>query len=128
MIDTRFMDVLWQNVQGFNPADAAVGPAAFDDHLCSCFGLFKVHLSLIHLSPCLSDYSFGGVADPNPKAYLTSICSMCLALSRSRLRALIPSGNCTDLPRVKNDTDLGNVPMVFGEWGITTNFNAVGLN
>ncbi|KAF8512338.1 glycoside hydrolase superfamily [Gautieria morchelliformis] len=79
---TTFMDVLWQNVQGFNPADAAVGPAAFDDHLY---------------------YSFGGVADPNPTAYLTSICN---------------------LPRVKNDTDLGNVPMVFGEWGITTNFNA----
>lgn len=30
----RFMDVLWQNAQGFNPAKAVMGPAAFDDHLC----------------------------------------------------------------------------------------------
>ncbi|KAF8584224.1 glycoside hydrolase family 5 protein [Ramaria rubella] len=83
-LHTTFMDVLWQNVQGFNPADAVIGPAAFDDHLY---------------------YSFGGVADPNPTAYLTSICS-------------------SYLPRVQNDTTLGNLPMVFGEWSISTNFNA----
>lgn len=40
-------------------------------------------------------------------------------------RSLDTVGHDTDLPRVKNDTDLGNVPMVFGEWGITTNFEAV---
>ncbi|KIJ30723.1 glycoside hydrolase family 5 protein [Sphaerobolus stellatus SS14] len=81
-LHTTFMDVLWQNVQGFNPANAVQGPAMFDDHLY---------------------YNFGGVADPNPTAYMTSICN---------------------LPRVQNDTSLGNIPMVFGEWSIATNFNA----
>jgi len=81
-IHTTYMDDLWQNAQGFNPADATHGPALFDDHLY---------------------YSFGGVADPNPQAYLKSICN---------------------LPRVTNDTTLDNLPMVFGEWAISTNFNA----
>ncbi|KAF8521576.1 glycoside hydrolase family 5 protein [Hysterangium stoloniferum] len=81
-IHTTYMDVLWQNTQGFNPADAVQGPAMFDDHLY---------------------YSFGGVADPNPQAYLKSICN---------------------LQRVTNDTTLDNLPMIFGEWSISTNFNA----
>ncbi|KAG7445155.1 glycoside hydrolase family 5 protein [Guyanagaster necrorhizus] len=48
-------------------------------------------------------YSFGGVADPNEQAYLESICN---------------------LQRVQADAALGNSPLVFGEWGLSTQFNA----
>jgi hypothetical protein len=41
------MDVLWQNVQGFNPADATVGPAAFDDHLCECIYSYAQRFALL---------------------------------------------------------------------------------
>ncbi|GJJ11684.1 hypothetical protein Clacol_005920 [Clathrus columnatus] len=81
-LHTTFMDALWQNQQGFNPAQATQGPALFDDHLY---------------------YSFGGVADPNAEAYLESICN---------------------LPRVEQDTASDNLPMVFGEWALSTNFDA----
>jgi len=81
-LHTTYMDVLWQNNKGFNPANAVVGPASFDDHLY---------------------YSFGGVADANPEAYLKSICN---------------------LPRLHNDTTLHNLPMYFGEWALSTNFDA----
>ena len=120
-VTIRFMDVLWQNDQGFNPADAVVGPAAFDDHLCWCSLFASGHSNLTHVSS--SDYSFGGVADPNPEAYLTSICSTCLAAHPLQiLNSLVIE---LDLPRVQNDTDLGNDPMFFGEWALSTNFNAV---
>ncbi|KAF8914461.1 glycoside hydrolase family 5 protein [Mucidula mucida] len=48
-------------------------------------------------------YNFGGVADPNEEAYMKSICN---------------------LKRVQNDAALGNSPLVFGEWGLPTQFNA----
>ncbi|KAJ7604572.1 glycoside hydrolase superfamily, partial [Roridomyces roridus] len=44
-----------------------------------------------------------GVADANPDAYMTSICN---------------------LNRVQNDAAVGNSPLVFGEWGLPTQFNA----
>ncbi|KAF8129653.1 hypothetical protein K438DRAFT_1789028, partial [Mycena galopus ATCC 62051] len=43
-----------------------------------------------------------GVADPNPEAYLTSICN---------------------LPRLQNDGKLGNSPLWFGEWGLPVQFD-----
>ncbi|PIL24783.1 hypothetical protein GSI_12669 [Ganoderma sinense ZZ0214-1] len=52
---TNFMDVNWQYNNPANPADAAIGPAGYDNHLY---------------------YSFGGVADPTEDAYLTSICNL----------------------------------------------------
>ncbi|KAK0501699.1 glycoside hydrolase family 5 protein [Armillaria luteobubalina] len=48
-------------------------------------------------------YSFGGVADATEQAYMTSICN---------------------LQRVQADADLGNSPLVFGEWALTTQFTA----
>ncbi|EJD41194.1 glycoside hydrolase family 5 protein [Auricularia subglabra TFB-10046 SS5] len=77
----NFMDNLWQR-GGANPADAADGPAGYDDHLY---------------------YSFGGVADPNPTAYLTNLCN---------------------LGRAQADAAAGNSPMWFGEWSLATQFDA----
>ncbi|KAL1738200.1 glycoside hydrolase superfamily [Schizophyllum fasciatum] len=48
-------------------------------------------------------YSFGGVADANEEAYMHSICN---------------------LQRVPDDAALGNSPLVFGEWGLSTQFGA----
>ncbi|CAL1714506.1 unnamed protein product [Somion occarium] len=79
---TNFMDINWQHNNPANPANAAIGPQGYDNHLY---------------------YSFGGVADPNPEAYLTSICN---------------------LNRVQNDAALGNSPLWFGEWGLPTQFSA----
>ncbi|KAI0731016.1 glycoside hydrolase superfamily [Earliella scabrosa] len=52
---TNFMDVNWQHNNPPNPANAAIGPAAYDNHLY---------------------YSFGGVADANELAYMISICNL----------------------------------------------------
>jgi len=49
------MDVSWQYNNPANPADAAIGPQGYDNHLY---------------------YSFGGVADPNEEAYLTHVCNL----------------------------------------------------
>ncbi|KAJ7725258.1 glycoside hydrolase family 5 protein [Mycena olivaceomarginata] len=78
---TNFMDIEWQHNNPANPADAKMGPQGYDNHLY---------------------YSFGGVAAPNPTAYLTSICN---------------------LHRVQNDKVLGNTPLWFGEWGLPVQFN-----
>ncbi|THU82400.1 glycoside hydrolase [Dendrothele bispora CBS 962.96] len=78
---TNFMDVTWQFNNPSNPADAAIGPQGYDDHLY---------------------YVFGGVADPNPDAYLRSICY---------------------LQRVQNAANNRNNPLWFGEWGLATEFN-----
>lgn len=79
---TAFMDINWQNNNPSNPADAKDGPQIYDNHLY---------------------YSFGGVADPNPDAYMRSICN---------------------LDRVQQDENLNNSPLVFGEWGLPTQFQA----
>ncbi|KAG2362916.1 glycoside hydrolase family 5 protein [Suillus spraguei] len=50
-----FMDVTWQHDKPSNPADAAIGPQAYDDHLY---------------------YSFGGVAADDPESYMISICNL----------------------------------------------------
>ncbi|KIJ20487.1 glucan 1,3-beta-glucosidase [Paxillus involutus ATCC 200175] len=81
-IMTTFMDVNWQYDNPSNPAAAAIGPQGYDNHLY---------------------YSFGGVADANPIAYLTSVCN---------------------LQRIQNDAALGDSPLWFGEWGLPTQFNA----
>ncbi|KAF5379499.1 hypothetical protein D9615_006486 [Tricholomella constricta] len=52
---TNFMDINWQHNNPANPADAALGPQIYDNHLY---------------------YSFGGVADPNEDAYLTHSCNL----------------------------------------------------
>ncbi|KIK57091.1 glycoside hydrolase family 5 protein [Collybiopsis luxurians FD-317 M1] len=78
----NFMDVNWQYNDPPNPADAANGPQAYDNHLY---------------------YSFGGVADANPEAYMESICN---------------------LTRVQDDAAVGDSPLWFGEWGLPTQFNA----
>ncbi|KAF9819351.1 hypothetical protein IEO21_02239 [Rhodonia placenta] len=51
----RFMDINWQYDNPSNPADAAIGPQGYDNHLY---------------------YSFGGVAAANPTAYMESICNL----------------------------------------------------
>lgn len=81
-LTTNFMDMTWQYNNPPNPADAKDGLQTYDDHLY---------------------YSFGGVADPNPTAYLTSMCN---------------------LERVQRAAKLQNTPLWFGEWAISTNFNA----
>ncbi|KXN88007.1 Glucan endo-1,6-beta-glucosidase B [Leucoagaricus sp. SymC.cos] len=81
-LNTNFMDINWQFNNPSNPADAAIGPQIYDNHLY---------------------YSFGGVADPNPDSYMTSICN---------------------LNRIQNDAALGNSPLFFGEWGLPTQFQA----
>ncbi|KIK57089.1 glycoside hydrolase family 5 protein [Collybiopsis luxurians FD-317 M1] len=82
LLISNFMDVNWQNDNPPNPANAALGPQGYDNHLY---------------------YVFGGVADPNPDAYMTSICN---------------------LNRVQADAALGNSPLWFGEWGLPTQFDA----
>ncbi|KAF9483040.1 glycoside hydrolase family 5 protein [Pholiota conissans] len=79
---TTFMDINWQFNNPANPADAAIGPQGYDNHLY---------------------YSFGGVADANENAYLTSVCN---------------------LNRIQSDAALGNTPLWFGEWGLPTQFSA----
>ncbi|KAF7309486.1 Glycoside hydrolase family 5 protein [Mycena indigotica] len=79
---TNFMDINWQHNNPANPADAQIGPQGYDNHLY---------------------YSFGGVADANPDAYLTSICN---------------------LNRIQADAALSNSPLWFGEWGLPTQFQA----
>jgi len=79
---TNFMDINWQYNNPANPADAAMGPQIYDNHLY---------------------YSFGGVADPTEDAYLASICN---------------------LDRIQKDAALGNSPLYFGEWGLSTQFAA----
>ncbi|KAF8184464.1 glycoside hydrolase family 5 protein [Pholiota molesta] len=79
---TTFMDVNWQYNNPSNPAAAAIGPQGYDNHLY---------------------YSFGGVADANENAYLTSVCN---------------------LDRIQSDAAVGNSPLWFGEWGLPTQFNA----
>jgi len=79
---TAFMDVGWQYNNPSNPASAASGPQVYDNHLY---------------------YSFGGVADSNPEAYMASICN---------------------LQRVQNDAAQGNSPLIFGEWSLATQFSA----
>ncbi|KIK99140.1 glycoside hydrolase family 5 protein [Paxillus rubicundulus Ve08.2h10] len=81
-IMTNFMDINWQYNNPSNPADAAIGSQGYDNHLY---------------------YSYGGVADANPTAYLTSVCN---------------------LQRIQNDAAVGNSPLWFGEWGLPTQFNA----
>ena len=77
------MDVNWQyGAARANPADAAIAPMGYDNHLY---------------------YSFGGVADANPDAYMASICN---------------------LNRVQADAALGNSPLWFWEWGQPTQFAA----
>ncbi|KAG2353770.1 glycoside hydrolase family 5 protein [Suillus spraguei] len=78
----NFMDVNWQFDNPPNPADGAIGPQAYDNHLY---------------------YSFGGVAAADPKSYLTSICN---------------------LSRIQADATVGDSPLWFGEWGLSTQFNA----
>ncbi|KAI0753516.1 glycoside hydrolase superfamily [Daedaleopsis nitida] len=51
----NFMDVGWQWGDRTNPADAAIGPMGYDNHLY---------------------YSFGSVADANELAYMISICNL----------------------------------------------------
>jgi hypothetical protein len=51
----NFMDVNWQYDNPSNPADVAIGPQAYDNHLY---------------------YSFGGVAAADPKSYMISICNL----------------------------------------------------
>ncbi|KAH8995094.1 family 5 hypothetical beta glucosidase from glycoside dehydrogenase [Lactarius hatsudake] len=81
-LTTNFMDILWQYNNPANPADAAIGPQSYDHHLY---------------------YSFGGVADDNPDAYLRNLCN----------RQTIP-----------NDIALRNAPVWVGEWALSTQFNA----
>ncbi|KAF7370984.1 Glycoside hydrolase [Mycena sanguinolenta] len=52
---TSFMDINWQYNNPANPADAAIGPQGYDNHLY---------------------YSFGGVANADPVSYMTSICNL----------------------------------------------------
>ncbi|KAH7874015.1 glycoside hydrolase family 5 protein [Lentinula edodes] len=52
---TNFMDVNWQNDNPPNPAAAAWGPQAYDNHLY---------------------YVFGGVAAADPEDYMVSICNL----------------------------------------------------
>ena len=84
-----------------NPADAARGPQVYDNQsvifhsFLSLSKLTRIHFSLY--------YCFGGVADPNPDAYLKSMCN---------------------LMRTEDAAAIGNTPMFFGEWSLCTNFAA----
>ncbi|KAH9074950.1 glycoside hydrolase family 5 protein [Lactarius deliciosus] len=81
-LTTNFMDILWQYNNPANPADAAIGPQSYDHHLY---------------------YSFGGVADDNPDAYLRDLCNR---------------------QTIQNDIALRNTPVWVGEWALSTQFNA----
>ncbi|TEB33243.1 glycoside hydrolase family 5 protein [Coprinellus micaceus] len=80
-LTTTFMDLNWQwGVNRANPADAKIGPQAYDNHLY-----------------------YSGVADANEEAYLKHVCN---------------------LDRIESDANLGNTPLMFGEWGLSTQFSA----
>ncbi|GLB41592.1 putative glycosyl hydrolase 5 (cellulase A) family protein [Lyophyllum shimeji] len=79
---TTFMDIHWQHNDPPNPADAAIGPQIYENHIY---------------------YSFGGVADANPTAYLVHNCN---------------------LDRIQRDAVRGNSPLLFGEWSLATQFPA----
>ncbi|KAH9169471.1 glycoside hydrolase family 5 protein [Lactarius sanguifluus] len=81
-LTTNFMDILWQYNNPANPADAAIGPQSYDHHLY---------------------YSFGGVADDNPDAYLRDLCNR---------------------QTIQDDIALRNTPVWVGEWALSTQFNA----
>ncbi|EIW75234.1 glycoside hydrolase family 5 protein [Coniophora puteana RWD-64-598 SS2] len=81
-LTTNFMDINWQYDNPPNPANAAIGPQGYDNHLY---------------------YSYGGVANATPEAYLTSVCN---------------------LNRIQADAALGDNPLWFGEWGLPTQFDA----
>ena len=61
------------------------------------------------------------MADPNPDAYLTSICSTPFGLVTYALQLTVLR---IDLQRVQADAALGDSPLWFGEWGLPTQFNA----
>ncbi|THG99802.1 hypothetical protein EW026_g2630 [Hermanssonia centrifuga] len=82
LLTTNFMDVNWQYNNPANPASVALGSQGYDNHLY---------------------YSFGGVADANEDAYLSSICN---------------------LQRVQQDASQGDSPLWFGEWALSTQFSA----
>jgi hypothetical protein len=68
-------------------------------------------------------YSFGGVAGAIPEAYLTSMCSMSLPALRS-LVCRNSLARRVDLKHVGNAAALGNLPLWFGNWALSTNFDA----
>ena len=68
--------------------------------------------------------SFGGVADNNTEAYLTSICSTCqvICFFFSRKVPILTTYCSADLTRVQDDAAIGNSPLIFGEWSLATQF------
>ncbi|KAG2028266.1 hypothetical protein BDR03DRAFT_988583, partial [Suillus americanus] len=74
----NFMDVNYQSNKPSNPADVAIGPQAYDNHVF---------------------YSHGGIANPDPTSYMSSICNF---------------------KRIQADAAVGNSPLWFGEWGLST--------
>ncbi|TFY74678.1 hypothetical protein EWM64_g9334 [Hericium alpestre] len=96
-LTTSFMDINWQYDNPANPADAAIGPQGYDNHLY---------------------YNYGPT--PNSNAYMASICSMCFSSHRTH-----PFGTYKHIADLtQDDVALGNSPLWFGEWAITTNFDA----
>ena len=67
-------------------------------------------------------YRFGGVADATPDAYMSSICSTSTRLFPVYEFPLIRP--IVDLHRVQTDAQKNNSPLWFGEWGLSTQFNA----
>ncbi|KAI0258700.1 glycoside hydrolase family 5 protein [Gloeopeniophorella convolvens] len=105
-LTTNFMDVLWQHDSPSNPADAAIGPQSYDDHLYYRLALLSRHPILLIPPPLNlnSLCSFGGVAaSADPDAYLQNLCNR---------------------PTVQKDEAAGDSPMWFGEWALSTQFNA----
>lgn len=129
------MDINWQFNDPPNPADATLGPQGYDNHLyyscvasiqhfCILIRIFRLGLGWVLISPTSVSCVLmvpQGVADPNPDAYLQSICSTFLAICPLHLE-LTPSS--IDLRRVENDAAVGNSPLWFGEWALSTQFDA----
>ncbi|KAF7317835.1 Glycoside hydrolase family 5 protein [Mycena kentingensis (nom. inval.)] len=121
-IITNFMDRNWQFNHPANPAEAALGPQGYDNHLYYVYVRGKPVFSSISARISHKHRAQQGVADANPDAYLKSICSGSFSLWFRETAG--SSRFLTDLKRVEADAALGNSPLWFGEWGLPTEFEA----
>ncbi len=111
------MDVNWQHNNPANPADAAIGPQGYDNHLYYSFGV-----RIVRVTPTYS------VADRDHRVWLIPPkrhTSPAFAVRIFITLLYDRHSSCdADLDRVQSDAAVGNSPLWFGEWGLPTQFQA----
>ncbi|KAK2467375.1 hypothetical protein APHAL10511_000610 [Amanita phalloides] len=91
---TTFMDFSWQSNHPSNPADAAIGSQLYDNHLYLSFGVRVTYSWLQLVSSWMEHYKCRSDVVPDLRVQVT------------------------------RDAQVGNTPLVFGEWSLTTGFIA----